>query len=177
MVQSYKSGRAKVCLNISGLHTKLLHNIKQSFLRCFTDPIPVARIENWVPRIREDYHRGPSIKDNRVPRIREIGSLQIHTGYLTFSLKKLALRVTIFFFRTGLLFRARAGFRFENATLCVHLGRGQQGEIERMHPPPTNSKNRLKSFCEVGYTNFRLNVFAAGKRISVEILVGVGLHA
>jgi len=31
----------------------------------------IPRIENWVPRIRE------------------IGSLQIHIGYLTFSLKKL----------------------------------------------------------------------------------------
>jgi len=46
MVQSYKSGWAKVCLNISGLHTKLLYNIKQSFLRCFRDSIPVTRIEN-----------------------------------------------------------------------------------------------------------------------------------
>jgi len=46
-----------------------------------------------------------------------------------------------------------------------------------MRPPPTNSENRLKSFCEVGYATFRPNVFAAGKRISVEILVGVGLHA
>jgi len=45
-----------------------------------------------------------------------------------------------------------------------------------MHPPSTNSKNRLKSFCEVGYANYRLNVFAA-KRISVETLVGLGLHA
>jgi len=35
----------------------------------------------------------------------------------------------------------------------------------------------LKSFCEVGYTNFRPNVFSADKRISVEILGGVGLHA
>jgi len=33
------------------------------------DPIRVPRIENWVPRIRE------------------IGSLQVHTGYLTLSLK------------------------------------------------------------------------------------------
>ena len=49
--------------------------------------------------------------------------------------------------------------------------------MERVHPPPTNSKYRLKSFCEVGYANFRPNVCAAGKRISVEILVGVGLHA
>jgi len=62
-------------------------------------------------------------------------------------------------------------------TLCGYVGRGQQGQIERIHPPPTNCKNRLKSFCEVGYANFRPNVFAAGKRISVEILVGVELHA
>ena len=54
---------------------------------------------------------------------------------------------------------------------------GQQGEIERIRPPHTNNKNRLKSFCEVGYANFRPNVFSAGKRISMEILVGVGLHA
>jgi len=37
-----------------------------------------------------------------------------------------------------------------------------------MHPPPTSSKNRLKSLC---------NAFSAGKRISTEILVGAGLHA
>jgi len=35
----------------------------------------------------------------------------------------------------------------------------------------------LKSFSEVGYANFKPNVFAAGKRISMEILAGVGLHA
>ena len=62
-------------------------------------------------------------------------------------------------------------------TLCGYVGRGQQGQIERIHPPPTNSKNKLKSFCEVGYANLRSNVFAAVNRISVEILVGVGLHA
>jgi len=28
------------------------------------------------------------MRENRVPRIREIGSLQVLTGYLTFSLKK-----------------------------------------------------------------------------------------
>jgi len=43
------------------------------FLRRFRDPIR-------VPTITENYHR--------VPRIREVGSLQIHIGYLTFSLKK-----------------------------------------------------------------------------------------
>jgi len=49
------------------------------FLRYLRDPIRVPRIENHVPRISENYHR--------VPRIREIGSLQVHTGYLTFSLE------------------------------------------------------------------------------------------
>ena len=49
------------------------------------------------------------------------------------------------------------------------MRKGQQGEIERIHPPPTNSKNRLKSFCDVGYANFRPNVFAAGKRISMDM--------
>jgi len=46
-----------------------------------------------------------------------------------------------------------------------------------MHPPPTNSKYRLKSFCEVGYANFRPNVVDTSNRISMEILVGVKLHA
>jgi len=46
----------------------------------FLDPIRVPRIRKLssVSRSRENW----------VPRIREIGSLQIHTGYLTFSLKK-----------------------------------------------------------------------------------------
>ena len=42
---------------------------------------------------------------------------------------------------------------------------------------PPKSKNRLKSFCEVSYAKFRPNVFAAGKRISIKILVGVGVHS
>jgi len=66
---------------------------------------------------------------------------------------------------------------FQNRGTCTPRGRGQQGEIERIHPPPTNNENRLKSFCEVGYANFRSNDFGAGKRISMAILVGVGLHA
>jgi len=56
----------------------------QVFLRRFRDPIRVPRIVDMVPRIRE----------NRVPRIREIGSLKIHIGYLTFSLKKTLLKHT-----------------------------------------------------------------------------------
>ena len=64
-------------------------------------------------------------------------------------------------------------------TLCGYVGRGQtRGDWkDTSSTPPTNNKNILKSFCEVGYANFRPNVFAAGKRISMEILVGVGLHA
>jgi len=58
-----------------------------------------------------------------------------------------------------------------------YVGRGQQREIQRIHPPPTNTKYRLKSFCEVSHANFRPNVFAAGKSVSMEVLVGVGLHA
>jgi len=54
-------------------------------LRCFRDPIRVPRIENRVPRTSENYHR--------VPRIREIGSLQVYTGYPTFSLKKRAFGI------------------------------------------------------------------------------------
>jgi len=63
-------------------------------------------------------------------------------------------------------------------TLCGFVGSGQQAETElTLHPPHANSKNRLKSFFEVGYTIVRPNVFAAGKRISIEILEGVGVHA
>jgi len=65
--------------------------LAQGFLRCFRDPSRVPRIENQVPRIRGNYHRVLRIGQNRVPRIREIGSLQIHTGYVTFSLKKTGL--------------------------------------------------------------------------------------
>jgi len=55
---------------------------------CLGPESGLPRIENWVPRIRENYHRVPRIRENRVYRIREIGSLQVHTGYLTFSVKK-----------------------------------------------------------------------------------------
>jgi len=48
----------------------------QVFLMRFRDPIRIPRIENRVNRIRKNSHR--------IPRIREIGSLQVHTGYLTF---------------------------------------------------------------------------------------------
>jgi len=52
---------------------KVNFTLDQVFLTRFRDPIRVPRISN------------------RVPRIREIGSLRIHTGYLTFSFKKPAL--------------------------------------------------------------------------------------
>jgi len=63
-------------------------HLTRGFLRRFRDPIRVPRNSNRVPRITENYHRVPKIRENWVPRIREIGSLQIHIGYLTFSLKK-----------------------------------------------------------------------------------------
>jgi len=55
---------------------------------CFRDLIRVLRIENWVFRIRGNYYQVPRMRENRVPRIREIRSLQVHTKHLTFSLKK-----------------------------------------------------------------------------------------
>jgi len=36
------------------------------FLRCFKVPIRVHRIENRVPRIRENYRQVPTIRENRV---------------------------------------------------------------------------------------------------------------
>jgi len=44
-----------------------LKHCTQVFLRRFRDPIRVPRIENQVPRIRENYHRVPRIRENRVP--------------------------------------------------------------------------------------------------------------
>ena len=49
-------------------------------LRYFRGPIRVTRIENWVSKIKGNYHR--------VPKIREIRSLQVYTMYLTFSFEK-----------------------------------------------------------------------------------------
>jgi len=50
-----------------------MQHFNQVFLRCFRDPIRVPRIENRVPRIRENNHRVPRIRENRVPRMRESG--------------------------------------------------------------------------------------------------------
>ena len=57
--------------------------------------------------------------------------------------------------------RSGSGFKmrpfYNSAWVCMQL-RVQQGAIERIYPPLTNSKYILKSFCEVGYANFRPNV-------------------
>ena len=72
--------------------------------------------------------------------------------------------------------RARAGFRFVISvldrvqaskwspftTLCVSICKGHQREIERIRPPPTNSKNRLKSFCEVSYVSVCQPFYCSG---------------
>jgi len=68
--------------------TNCFYNLNAGFLWHFRDLIWAPRIENRVPTIRENHHWVPRIKENRVPIIREIGSLQVHIGYLTFSLKK-----------------------------------------------------------------------------------------
>jgi len=71
---------------------------RRVFLRHFGDPIRVPRISNRVSRIRENYDQVPKIRESRVPGIREIGSLQIHTWYLTLSLKKILVqRVSLIF--------------------------------------------------------------------------------
>jgi len=81
------------CINpslyeLSSFTFKKRYRDNQGFSRRFRDPIRVPTISNRVTRITENYHWVPKIRENRVPRIREIGSLQIHIGYLTFSLKK-----------------------------------------------------------------------------------------
>jgi len=47
----------------------------QGFLRCFRDPIR-------VPRISENYHRVPGIRENRVPKIRESGPYRVPNIFL-----------------------------------------------------------------------------------------------
>jgi len=86
------------------------------FLRRFRDPIRVSRISNRVPRIRENYHRVPKIRENRVLRIREIGSLQMQTWFLTFSLKK-----TVFSFHTPYHFDKHLKQAVEAKLLRVEL--------------------------------------------------------
>jgi len=71
-----------------------------------------------VPKIRENYHRVPGIRENRVPRIREIGSLQIHTGYLTFSLKKTACTVRCKLFS---VFQSNQNRGISSRLGCIYL--------------------------------------------------------
>jgi len=56
--------RSEHCFQ-SALPCKLTN--RQGFLRCCRYPIRVPRIENRVPGMRENYHRVPRIKENRVP--------------------------------------------------------------------------------------------------------------
>jgi len=84
---------SKFFFNIVSPNNVIIAIHTQGFLRRFRDPIWVPRISNRVPRIRENYHRVAKIRENRVPRIREIGSLQIHTGFLTFSFKKTCILI------------------------------------------------------------------------------------
>jgi len=66
-----------------------------------------------VPRIRKKYHLVLRIRENRVPKIRGIGSLQVHTGYLTFSLKKTVEAVKKNFFITAYVYISKT-FKLTN---------------------------------------------------------------
>jgi len=99
------------------IFTIVSYKLNQVFLKRFRDPIRVPRISNRVPRIRENYHRVPKIGENRVPRIREIGSLQIHTGYLTFSKKTWAKC----FYLLSFLENLTACWYFSRSSHCFHV--------------------------------------------------------
>jgi len=82
------------------MNHKLCEFLEQAgFFKVFRDPIRVPRIsENYrVPRISENYrvprisenYRVPRTRENLVPRIRGIGSLQVHTGAPNIFLKKI----------------------------------------------------------------------------------------
>jgi len=61
---------------------------RSGIFRCFRDPIR-------VPRIRENYHRVPRVKKIGSLESQKIGSLKVHTGCLTISLKKAVLDIYI----------------------------------------------------------------------------------
>jgi len=84
------------CLNSSDLRvgvTTLLNTIQRNMaLMGFQGTVPAPKVFTvkpgflWcfrVPKISKNYHR--------IPRIREIVSLQVHTRHLAFSLKKTVL--------------------------------------------------------------------------------------
>ena len=113
---------------------QLYFSLFRVLLRRFRDPIRVPGISNRVPRIRENYHRFPKITENLVPRIREIGeiaSLQSHTGYLTFSLKKLPyLKILIPASRPFIyLSKCFLRFRFVKDVSCLHYFRVELAQL------------------------------------------------
>jgi len=84
----FQRGKWKWMFAVFGRLQKFWMIFMRFFLGRFRDSIRVPRVSNRVPRIRENYHRVPKIREYLVPRITEIGSLQIHTAYLTFSFKE-----------------------------------------------------------------------------------------
>ena len=128
-------------------HDALLY-VVQGFTRCFRNPNRVPRIENRVPKISESCHRVPRIRENRVPRIREIGSLQVHTGYLTFHLKKTCRLFLIYFHFTEWAFSRAASDRevqlhpkhYLRIGKCIHKFLVQRQFIKEMFLPfPSSS--------------------------------------
>ena len=72
------------------------------FLRRFRDPIR-------VPRIRENYHRAPKIRKKRVPRIREIGNVDIL--FIIFKLLTISVPSEIIMHWANICFSEHAHFR------------------------------------------------------------------
>ena len=77
----------------------------------------------------------------------------------------------------NLAFGYKSGFKIKCRTLlqiCVGmylLCRVQQGEIERIHPSPTNSKYRLKSFCEANFMLILGQMFLVLVRVALKRFV------
>jgi len=79
------------------------------------------------------------MRENRVPRIREIGSLQVHIGYLIFSLK----RKLIIWNLLGLTLVSTPAVR----SCCIHVTKeflGSDYLIIRIHIHRFQSINEVK---------------------------------
>jgi len=107
----------------------------RDFLRRCKGPIRITRIENRVPRIIENNHRVPKIRENRVTRIGKAGSLQVHTGCLTLSLKKTLIISCMVFckrkryvWRSSIYMKCRAYFH----NRCRHGQTKWRAKIHRL---------------------------------------------
>ena len=80
------------------------------------------RIPICVPRIRENYHLVPKIRENRLPRIREIVSLQIHTGKQIFPLiKKKRFYTEQIFLSVSVIVLVEFSMNFKLSEICNNI--------------------------------------------------------